>query len=551
MENLDQDTPQVSEEEIDLLKDIFKNFIKTVKTLNVYPKQNPIAQKFISELSAKFSGFLETYGDIRLKVEQFGLLYKGKEVFYSEERSDNFALYLFIDGIREFSFSRGLEAGELEALVDILMTVPKQENPEDDIVTLLWEKELEHIDYFVPEDVTEDDDSLEEEFLFDPGTESQQVQGATYSDLTIIPAGLDVELSPFSDNELKEIKNELSVMESNSLLLFTSGMLIDLMGEETDLSGFGLYVKGLSIILEIWVERKNPEAVLDLLRRLEAVEFKPGSDDEQKESLKRIYEKVSEYNTIKWLLEGLKDQSLGEFIKIISTYALDSLVWVLGDSEDRRMRKTLCIALAGLARENPLAFGRHIADERWYLIRNIVHILGLSRNREAVPLIEKALKNPESRVRRECVKSLDSIGTEEVKKPLFLLLDDQDSLTRTAALKALKRVAASELLIRISEAVKKEDFKGKPFSEKREFLEAFGALGKEEALPLLLEFYKKKRFLFRRDESLELRAAAAYGLAHVPDEKARELLKKGAESKKSLLREACIASLRCSVQKKP
>jgi HEAT repeat protein len=293
----------------------------------------------------------------------------------------------------------------------------------------------------------------------------------------------------------------------------------------------------------MWVDRSNTAGVLELLERTIGLASAIG-EGEKKAAVSRLLEKLTSAEMIFWFMAGAKEkEAVEEYVTLAASHAVDSLVLVLGEIEDRRMRKFICSVLADSAAREPSRFGKYLDDERWYLVRNIVMILGMGRNREAVKLVERAVQNPEVRVRRECIKSLDTIGTDEIRKPLIQMMSDPDSTTRTYALKALRRLGGGELFDFVSECVRREDFKGRPFPEKREFLEAYGALGGEKAFPALAGFFRKKGFLFRQDENLEMRAAAAYGLGYVATAGALELLRKGAGSRKSLFREACVQAL--------
>jgi len=551
MEEQETQRPEVTEEELSQAKDLFKTFTKTIKTLNVYPKQNPIAQKFISELAAKFDSFLNTYGDLKLDIEQFSLLYKGREVFYSEERQDNLALALFVDGIREFSFIKELAREEIEAFIDILLSAPEEKNPEDDIVTLLWEKELEHITYFVPEDVAEDETAIEEEFLSgsQAGFTSDTVHGASYSDLTIIPAGIDMEIEPFSDDEMKALKAELGALEPENLLERTGDMLFEFLETERDISGFSVYLKGISLLAEVWKERGNTDQFFQILKKTAAL-VDGMETEEQRAALRKLLEKFAEPELVNWFIAGSKEkEGMDEYFALIAPYAVETLIYVLAENENRRIRKSICNVLAEIAARDLAPLRAFISDERWFLVRNIVMIFGMSKNPASLDMLETALKNPEVRVRRECIKALEILGTEGTRPLLKGLLEDPDSTTRTFALKALRRMPGPDTLEFLRGYVMRPDFGKRPFPEKREFLEVFGFIAGEEALPLLETFFRKKSILFGRDENLELRAAAAYGLGFVPGERAEELLKAESGSKKSLLKEACMASLRLAAQR--
>ena len=105
---------KVNEKELGLVKDILRTITKTIKTFNVYPRDNPIYQKFATELFEKFSTFFESNDELAIDVEQYSLFYKENEVFQSEERTDNIALLLFADGIRQINFYKGGSCKSLE-----------------------------------------------------------------------------------------------------------------------------------------------------------------------------------------------------------------------------------------------------------------------------------------------------------------------------------------------------------------------------------------------------------------------------------------------------
>ena len=129
---------EVSEKDIERVRDIFRTLAITIKTFTIYPKDNPIYQKFATELFERFSSFFDSDDQLSVDIEQYSLLYKGKSVYHSEERNDNVALLLFADGIRQIDFHKGITAEEITAFIDILRLASRLETKDDDdIVTLL------------------------------------------------------------------------------------------------------------------------------------------------------------------------------------------------------------------------------------------------------------------------------------------------------------------------------------------------------------------------------------------------------------------------------
>ena len=163
----DQDIKTAAtEEDLGVVRDIIRTITKTVKTFNVYPKDNPIYQKFATELFEKFNAFFESSDELRIDIEQYSLLYKENEVYRSEEKTDNIAMLLFSDGIRQITFHKGITFDEISDFIDILRFAPKSDiSDDDDIVTLLWEKNIKNMGYTAVEDTVDDDLVVEEALL--------------------------------------------------------------------------------------------------------------------------------------------------------------------------------------------------------------------------------------------------------------------------------------------------------------------------------------------------------------------------------------------------
>ena len=57
----------------------------------------------------------------------------------------------------EFTFLKGLEFEEIEDLLEVMHTCFKSPDSEEDLVTLLWEKDLNHVKYLVVDDLLDVD----------------------------------------------------------------------------------------------------------------------------------------------------------------------------------------------------------------------------------------------------------------------------------------------------------------------------------------------------------------------------------------------------------
>jgi hypothetical protein len=138
-------------DEIKEAKDILQQFIKSKKTFRMYPQNNPVYLKTLEEAYLKFSGYLDYREGFTLKIKQNSIHYDTEQIYFSTEKEDNLALFFFKDGLRELTFKKGLSAEELEEFLRIIALDFDREAVDEDIVTLLWEKDFQHIHYVVDE----------------------------------------------------------------------------------------------------------------------------------------------------------------------------------------------------------------------------------------------------------------------------------------------------------------------------------------------------------------------------------------------------------------
>jgi len=539
---------KVNEKDLGLIKDILRTLTKTIKTFNVYPRDNPIYQKFASELFEKLSSAFESNDELAIDVEQYSLFYKENEVFHSEERTDNIALLLFADGIRQINFFKGITSDEVTDFIEILRFVQKSvTNDDDDIVTLLWEKNIKNMGYTVLED-TVDDDLAVEQSLLQEGLEMEDITGTPvssilYSDSPIETFYPEFEMKPLTDDELESIRDELSGIEEESLLSSAAELFFELLSYERDIEAFSGVVHNLGKIMDIRMQKKDIHGAIEILKGLKNISVVYNAP-EQIEIINNVIDKAGNLEHL-WILfkESSDSTDIRQYLLLLGKNIVPNMLEILGEIENRKQRRLLCEILAEMGRQDIDIFSEAMKDIRWYLIRNIVMILGMTKEPAALKYLEEGLRHPESRVRREAVKALVGIQSEETKKLFLMAMNDDDLTVRISALKALRRFKDPALFQVLRRTALREELKKKSFEEKKELLETLAVLGGENAFPLLSDLFKKKG-LIEKDEITEIRASAAYGLGIIGTREALDLLEKETGSRKSILREACLKALK-------
>jgi HEAT repeat protein len=539
---------KVNEKDLGLIRDILRTITKTIKTFNVYPKDNPIYQKFATELFEKFSTFFESNDELGLDVEQYSLLYKENEVFQSEERADNIALLLFADGIRQINFYKGITFDEITDFIDILKFVQKSKtNDDDDIVTLLWEKNIKNMGYTALED-TVDDDLAVEESLLQEGLEMKDftettVSSKSYSESAIETVYPEFKIEPLTQDELETIKDELSGIEEKSLLSSAADLFFELLKYEKDMEAFPEIMHNIGKILDIRIQKKDIHGALEILEGLKNISTVYDTS-EQSEIINTVVSKAGNLENLRILFRASPDTAeIRQYLLYLGKHLIPNMIQMLGELEDRKQRRLLCEILAEMGKQDIDVFSVTMNDNQWYLVRNIVMILGMTKDPAALKYLEQGLRHPELRVRREAVKAIVGIQSEETKKLFLMALKDDDLTVRITALKALKRFKDPALFQALRGNISREELKKKSFEEKKEMLETLAVLGGESAFLLLSDLFRKKG-LIEKAEITEIRASAAYGLGLIGTPQALSLLEKETRSRKSILREACLKALR-------
>ena len=153
------------EKSVKATRALIQTFLQTLKAFRIYEANHPILLKFMERLKKDFDNYFEEFDSFPLLVGEHRLFYRGKVVYESQDVKESLAFFFFKDGIREIKFLKGLEFKEV---VDFLHVVRRSESVsrmEDDLVTLLWEKDFSHITFGTV------DEFLESGSHFTPATE--------------------------------------------------------------------------------------------------------------------------------------------------------------------------------------------------------------------------------------------------------------------------------------------------------------------------------------------------------------------------------------------
>jgi HEAT repeat protein len=563
-EELEQEIEEIDEEEFGAVEKLIQFFIKTVKSLVLYPEENPIPKEFKRDLYDRFAQFLEKYDQLNLKTKETQLIYKGKMVYRDGGKDERLAHLLHRDGIREVTFFKGLEQRELSDFLEGMRLVSKTGELEDDLVTILWEKDLTNINYVVVEDWGEQGPGYQEDLsvtlvtqvipqykkgstdfdfqqiysseLASPGpvtdekTEqvisnwekhtTQGISGITFLQKSADLSKLLVNLDRFSAEEVGEINKILEMDRTyvpfDALLL----VLYETLYWEEEQSAFVEILREVEKMLHTYLSKADfscASRMVIFLRDLEQ-EFK-GICSFKADGLKEALDRAGDKERIRYIINALNDRkdmdfsAIEHYLTLLNSNVVSSMIEMLRHLRFFPARKMVCEVMSRMGKDHVQMVGEGAYDPQWYVVRNIAVVLGKIGKPECVEFLKTAIVHTDARVRREAVRSLIGINSQEAGEVLLLPLNDSDSIIRSIGIRALSQrgdTSAVKLLIQMAQDKK---FRERSSEERKLILDALAHLGRDRSIHTLVGLINKKSWFDRgRNNETRLFALRALGL---------------------------------------
>jgi hypothetical protein len=270
----------------------------------------------------------------------------------------------------------------------------------------------------------------------------------------------------------------------------------------------------------------------------------------QKKRIKKAIFDAGTESRIRAIETGIKSSEgddldgLARYVALLQRNAVPHLCKLLGELKGSKPRRIICDALADIGRRSIGVFGAFLDDQAWYVVRNMVYILGRIGEPECLPYLEKVLDHPDPRVRREAVQALPKTSTKEVAlSHLRNRLNDRDQRIRGVTALQLARIGGEDVLGDLLGIVRSKLFQKRESREIRQFFKAIGMTGSDDAVPALFRLLVKKSLL-GKSKSDEIRESAAEALGTLGTPEAIEALKKISQMGDKTSREASLTILR-------
>lgn len=513
---------------------------RTLKTLRLYGSGNPTCERFRAELFAALDDLLQNWGPLCLRFTSDGTLWRDQLLNRAQPREENVGLLFFRDGIHSITLAPGIDRTELDQFLDVVLrATDRMQRSEEDLVTLLWDAELVHFDMaYVSAETTID---LDEEQ--DPGAPSGGREGTPmafpFSTGEVpgctpvagaLPSGVAAGVAPSeasrSEDWTARDPGEVLDTEFEDLLASAAAeverfhreraeeALVDPQDATLELfvDAFGAGLLSADrLVLAPMVERLFHDALLkgQWERARQAItlliECQPagGVTIADLDALAHPDSVVTAGVVAQLDRQSQADVSLFlDLVSAIGPQGLDWFLMVLFESGQQRVRRPLARAISELAADDLPRLTRWLGDPRWYVVRNVVHILRGIGGGDMVPALAGVIGHGDRRVLLEVIGALARAEPWESRPLLLRLMDTADDRVLSSALHLLSVSRDPEVAGRLVERVQQPDFAMRSVDEQRAVLSALGTTGDDSALPALLALFDPSRRPAREVEEL-------------------------------------------------
>ncbi|HSL70554.1 MAG TPA: HEAT repeat domain-containing protein [Longimicrobiales bacterium] len=546
---------------------------KAVRARRLYQSNNPVYHTFINGLRDAFVRLWERTNILTVGVEEHGFVWEEQLFRAVGEGRDNLPFLFYKDGIRYLTFLPMFEE-EVERFLGVVHQARAlDQNSDDDMVTLLWEREFAAFQYsFV--------DALSEGLVMPAAVALRQLEQvdptAVASDVQRSPA--DAEAQPFAVEQGKPpVAASISRGDFEETLYFLEPAELEYLREEVekewqrDLKADVLnalfdrledrmperqteVLRILRQLLPAYLARGDLRSASTILTELNAIlEAGDVLGPEQQQQTRELFDELSDPAVLTQLLRSLEQGAidptgaeLGVFLRHLGSKALALLIRATETTEVEALQARLRIAVEHLARAHPDTLIELVASDDEIIAIGATRLAGQAALPSAGPAVASLLRRTSAPIRRAAVEALVQIKSGAALEALQVALDDPDRDVRVTSARGLAALKYQPARARLEAVLARGELRSADLTEKIAFFEALGAVGNADSVALLDKLLNGKNLL-RQKQPPEIRACAAMALGRLGSPASRAALERATTETNPLVRSAVAKALRQEV----
>jgi len=476
--------------------------------------------------------------------------------------------YIFYrDGIRSLTLRKGLPPREIDVLFDALRVVGVSATGNDDLVTLLWQANLREIQiesvpleqaiYLSAKAVRRRGDSASKGLAFAWAPSGGEIR----ADLGQEGGSQGLHKDTFDDWPLPEVHSS-AVNAYKALLPVIGPLRAGTLAQWEDEKNLD-WSEDAAIVLRQMFELEPDEEMRHCLAHsvvtwfissIRTCSWQEASRalallKEFDPDLSRAHEELEEgladlpEDEIVGRLDEAEPTELAQFTALIVALGERGQGFaftVLSSCTRMRARAAACTALSYIYGDDPRKLAPHLESPHWYVVRNVVFVLGQIGGSAVVDMLRSAALHFDLRVKRAVVQALGGVSRPERTPVLMSLLQTRDSQLLPAVLNMLTRDRNPRVTRALFDRVAGPDFADLSEVNQRALLNALLEVVDEELTEPLQQVLTHGSWLSRPSLA---GVGAARALRRIGTEPALAVLEAGLRSRNEAVSAACLDAL--------
>lgn len=550
---------------------LLAGLVKAARAHQIYQGANPIYQRFVTELHDDLSRVWGEIPVLDLRVEEDAFVWQGERFAVGEGR-ESLPFLFYKDGIRLLTFHPGFE-DEVPRFLEVLGRARLVKEQTDDLITLLWEADLEYFRAGYIDQLTDavelpesgpglskpiSTESLRMEVEGAAGTialdgETAEADRTAQETPTVVGIGVDdfEETLFFLDGaELEQLREEMERewrrdVEGDVIAALFDRLEDPLPGQQSEildvlhqvlptLLGGGDLAAASILVQELraWIDRLDPEAT-DLGQRASAL-------------LAELSEPSLLGQLVSSIEEGVIDPDaaeLGVFLQQLRPEALPQLIRASELTDVPGLRDRFRSAIEGIARNNAASVVRLLNSDDPVVAAGAAGLAGRLALGEAVGALTRLAGRPDADLRLAAVEALVALRSAATIQPLLQALEDENRSVRIAAVRGIGGLGYAPARSTLEKALEDRTLRDADLTEKIAFFEAYAAVAAAAGVAPLDRLLNGRGLIGGRQPA-EIRACAARALGVIGVPAAVKALRTAESDRDPLVRNAVQSALK-------
>jgi hypothetical protein len=504
--------PPTQLQEDQIARQIVSALVGTAKNIILYSESHVVYHSALKKLKNIFVVYFSEFGNFRIHIQGNKIIHENVIMYEGHSEPLDLAFLLHRDGILWIEFQIDVELFEIDSFFRALHNHSAlTEEPEDDIVTALWELDLPSIVYAAADLELDYQDNLNFDAESDDKAQNKEMEE---KEANANNRNESIYLNVAAYN-LSEAYNEdlwqLSAEERRQLQ--------EMIASEEKLDGSDYVMDALLYILEKHPFEEDIKALLEMLLqelreiltnarfgyllqtfvKLKQIATSHRRLDWIKPHFDHLFARLSS----KLLLNGLLDisvdvhhfedtqiEDLKRFLLMLDSSAIPDMVPIARHIRSVELQRAIIDAVRFMAASDFRPLEKLISESDADLIQRIVPIMSCLNDQRSRQTLTKLLHHPSELVRLQALKTILDRDHQAIHD-IFALIDDPDEKIRTFVLKRLGRRRCRVVEDKILEYLNTYRPGGKNSDHFFALCCTLGRCGSERSLPFLSQLLFK------------------------------------------------------------